>query len=296
MGASLSRTPSSTYWIRDSGTGISSLHTDLSVIVTGSQWVSCSTVLVELAVLRDSVKELAQSADVVIMDSQLPCFQRPTLSAAQAMQSPRGPASNRQQPTSRYDWFSGGLSQPRQSPTPHFTFIPQHSTKAGRALEPTDTVCLSQPPLCGSVPTAPMDSHADRTTPVAPRSAARSFLSHSFSLQGKKSENLEPKGPLGLTTLYVPGPEQTVAADLVFVHGLNGGSFSTWSKESDPGCYWPREWLPMEDGFGDVRIHAFGYPAAATRESVLNIRDIARSLLAAVQDSPLMNQGNQVRH
>jgi hypothetical protein len=43
-----------------------------------------------------------------------------------------------------------------------------------------------------------------------------------------------------------------------------------------------------------VRIHSFGYPAAATRDSVLNVRDISRSLLAAVHDSPLMNKGEQV--
>jgi hypothetical protein len=83
-------------------------------------------------------------------------------------------------------------------------------------------------------------------------------------------------------------------ADLVFVHGLNGGSFSTWSKGGDPDCYWPRQWLPCEDGFQDVRIHTFGYPAAATRESVLNIRDMAQSLLAALHDSPLMNDGKKV--
>jgi hypothetical protein len=83
-------------------------------------------------------------------------------------------------------------------------------------------------------------------------------------------------------------------ADVVFVHGLNGGSFSTWTKDSNPGCYWPQQWLPEEDGFEDVRIHSFGYPAAATRDSVLNVRDISRSLLAAVHDSPLMSKGEQV--
>ncbi|KAL2124979.1 hypothetical protein VTJ04DRAFT_1344 [Mycothermus thermophilus] len=100
---------------------------------------------------------------------------------------------------------------------------------------------------------------------------------------------------IGLIPLYTPNPEEhPTVADLVFVHGLNGGSFSTWSKGGDPDCYWPRQWLPCEDGFQDVRIHAFGYPAAATRESVLNIRDMAQSLLAALHDSPLLNDGKKV--
>ncbi|KAL1836434.1 hypothetical protein VTJ49DRAFT_5155 [Mycothermus thermophilus] len=99
---------------------------------------------------------------------------------------------------------------------------------------------------------------------------------------------------IGLIPLYAPGPEHPTVADVVFVHGLNGGSFSTWSKRGDPDCYWPQQWLPHEDGFQDVRIHAFGYPAAATRESVLNIRDMAQSLLTAIHDSPLMRGGKKV--
>ncbi|KAK4154986.1 hypothetical protein C8A00DRAFT_13901 [Chaetomidium leptoderma] len=135
-------------------------------------------------------------------------------------------------------------------------------------------------------------------TPAAStrRSTARSFISRSISLNWRgKEDALEPKGPgpLGLTTLSAPIPEQPPVADIVFVHGLNGGSSSTWSKGNNPDCFWPRRWLPEEDGFRDVRIHTFGYPAAVDRGSVLNIRDIAQSLLAAVHDSPLMNQGRQ---
>ncbi|KAK4251418.1 hypothetical protein C7999DRAFT_10844 [Corynascus novoguineensis] len=105
-----------------------------------------------------------------------------------------------------------------------------------------------------------------------------------------------PKGPLGLTTLYVPNPKNASVpeADIVFVHGLNGGSFSTWSKGNDPDYYWPQKWLPTEEGLTNVRIHAFGYPAGVTRQSILNIPDFARSLLAAVHDAPSMNQGKQV--
>ncbi|KAK4032547.1 hypothetical protein C8A01DRAFT_50681 [Parachaetomium inaequale] len=134
------------------------------------------------------------------------------------------------------------------------------------------------------------------STPATARSTTWSFISRSFSLSSRGTEGVqELKGPLGLTTLYEPNPKQTRAlvADVVFVHGLNGGSFSTWSKGNNPDCYWPQQWLPKEDGFGDVRIHAFGYPAAATRASVLNIGDISQTLLAAIHDLPSMRQGKQ---
>jgi hypothetical protein len=130
-------------------------------------------------------------------------------------------------------------------------------------------------------------------------SSARSFLlsRSSFSLRkGNGDGEREPKGPLGLTTLYVPPADHgQPVADLIFVHGLNGGSHSTWSRGGIPERFWPREWLPEDDAFKDVRVHTFGYPSAVTRESIINIADIARSLLAAIKDSPLMNKGRQVR-
>ncbi|KAL2172903.1 hypothetical protein VTG60DRAFT_81 [Thermothelomyces hinnuleus] len=143
-----------------------------------------------------------------------------------------------------------------------------------------------------------MSRTSDSTPPVASSSFARSFSPRLFtSSRGVDVRDAAepPKGPLGLTTLYIPDPQHTPApvADVVFVHGLNGGSFSTWSKGNDPERYWPQKWLPTEEGFSDVRIHAFGYPAAVTRQSILSISDFARSLLAAIHDSPSMSQGRQ---
>ncbi|KAL8369612.1 hypothetical protein RB595_000104 [Gaeumannomyces hyphopodioides] len=96
------------------------------------------------------------------------------------------------------------------------------------------------------------------------------------------------KGPLGLTTLHEP-PGGTAIADIVFVHGLNGGSQSTWSKGGVSSLYWPREWLPNDLAFKDVRIHAFGYPAGLGK-AILSVEDFARTLLAEVKDSPSINQ------
>ncbi|KAK4140015.1 vegetative incompatibility protein HET-E-1 [Dichotomopilus funicola] len=141
-----------------------------------------------------------------------------------------------------------------------------------------------------------MDRPGTEITRTNTAASARSFLSRpSFGLSRKGSVDAnerEPKGPLGLTTLHVPVSEQTTpVADLVFVHGLNGGSHSTWSRGSIPECFWPRQWLPEDEAFKDVRIHTFGYPSGVTRESIINVSDIARSLLAAVKDSPIMNKG-----
>lgn len=110
----------------------------------------------------------------------------------------------------------------------------------------------------------------------------RSFLRRSFAWN-TKGEQEAPKGPLGLTTLFEPNGE--VTADLIFVHGLNGGSRSTWSK-GDDGTFWPRDWLPCDDAFHDVRIHTYGYSSGLNRESVLDIQDFASNLLACVHHCP----------
>ncbi|KAK4237441.1 vegetative incompatibility protein HET-E-1 [Achaetomium macrosporum] len=145
-----------------------------------------------------------------------------------------------------------------------------------------------------------MDSSKGEIPRTNTSSSTRSFISRtSFSLSrkgaGDAAEREPPKGPLGLTTLYIPPDEKSPVADLVFVHGLNGGSHSTWSKGNSAERFWPRRWLPEDDAFKDVRIHTFGYPSGVTRESIINISDISRSLLAAVNDSPVMNKGKQPR-
>ncbi|KAI0466630.1 hypothetical protein F4859DRAFT_293820 [Xylaria cf. heliscus] len=115
----------------------------------------------------------------------------------------------------------------------------------------------------------------------------RSFLGRSLHRRDtgdtSKHDQEAPKGPLGLTTLSTPGGQ--AVADLFFVHGLNGGSRSTWSKTSD-GTFWPQDWLSFDDGFHDVRIHTFGYSSGVNHESVLNVHDFASNLLACIHHCP----------
>jgi len=102
------------------------------------------------------------------------------------------------------------------------------------------------------------------------------------------------KGPLGLTTLHSPTPPLTAIADIVFVHGLGGGSRKSWSYSPDPSHFWPQEWLPQDEGFQDVRIHTFGYQAdwSERRQTPLTILDFSTSLLNALKNESSIRLGD----
>jgi hypothetical protein len=139
-----------------------------------------------------------------------------------------------------------------------------------------------------------MESTGELSRQTTSGSTKTFFTSLQIARRGREPQNESPKGPLGLTTLFDPGPDTSVVADLIFVHGLNGGSQSTWCKGHNLSNFWPKEWLPYDEAFQDVRIHTFGYPSSVTRESILNVHDFARSLLAAVKDSPTMAGDDKV--
>ncbi|KKP01908.1 hypothetical protein THAR02_05984 [Trichoderma harzianum] len=95
--------------------------------------------------------------------------------------------------------------------------------------------------------------------------------------------------PLGLTTLYDPTPRNAIV-DIIFIHGLGGSSRKTWSNSSRPKSFWPQDWLPVERGFEDVRVHSFGYRAdwgkKWQQQSILNIHDFAESLIGGLRNHP----------
>ena len=95
-----------------------------------------------------------------------------------------------------------------------------------------------------------------------------------------------------MTTLFTPANGSAAVADIIFIHGLGGGSRKTWSHSGDEHHYWPQSWLPYDPDFKDVRIHVFGYVAdwADRQPSVLNITDFAQSLLGEVKNSPAIRQ------
>jgi hypothetical protein len=121
----------------------------------------------------------------------------------------------------------------------------------------------------------------------------RSYLSRALSLRRTSDSGLESdKDPVGLTTVFKP--LEKAIADLVFVHGLGGGSRRTWSKDEDPNLFWPQEWLPQDPAFKDVRIHTFGYDSNWNKESILNIHDFAKTLLEWIKDCPAIPRNEDV--
>ena len=114
----------------------------------------------------------------------------------------------------------------------------------------------------------------------------KSFLHRSFSSR-RSSEDVQVninKNPVGLTTISSL-PERS-QADIIFIHGLGGGSRSTWCKDGDLSFFWPQIWLSRDPAFKDVRIHTFGYDSNWLSDSNLNIHDFAKSLLERVKNSP----------
>ena len=136
-----------------------------------------------------------------------------------------------------------------------------------------------------------MDRTEDKESVIS-TSSTRSFLSRTLKRKDTRPQQYSDvaKGPLGLTTVFEPGENVAPVADIIFVHGLNGGSQSTWTKGSDLSRFWPKEWLPEDNAFQDTRIHTFGYPSGLSHESILNVRDFAWSLLASIKDSPHMTR------
>ncbi|KAI1179121.1 hypothetical protein F4777DRAFT_19089 [Nemania sp. FL0916] len=119
------------------------------------------------------------------------------------------------------------------------------------------------------------------------RSLLSRYLARKDTAGIAEHEEETPKGSLGLKTRFEPNGE--AVADLIFVHGLNGGSRSTWSKTSNGNnTFWPKDWLPCDNAFGDVRIHTFGYSSGLNHRSILDIADFAGNLLACIRHCPAM--------
>ncbi|SPN96677.1 uncharacterized protein DNG_00198 [Cephalotrichum gorgonifer] len=111
-------------------------------------------------------------------------------------------------------------------------------------------------------------------------------LLHAETSDSHRGSGGNQKGDLGLLTLNQPSASCPVAADIIFIHGLGGGSRKTWSYSSDPGHFWPQSWLSKDPDFANVRIHTFGYAAdwADSQRSVLGISDFAHSLLGEISN------------
>ena len=153
--------------------------------------------------------------------------------------------------------------------------------------------------------------------PSTPRSQSSSFMSNQFirrlTFARTSTSSPEPNftfrpqrrasfgsfafdhGPHGLVCVHSP-PNPLV--DLIFVDGLNGGSYKTWRKEARDGYFWPGDWLPTDPDFQHVRIHVFGYPAdwSDFKARNLNVADFGNSLRGSMIGSPHLTRGEKVHY
>lgn len=101
----------------------------------------------------------------------------------------------------------------------------------------------------------------------------------------KKSQHIaddsaeELRGPFGLHLLHA-SPEPLV--ELIFVHGLRGGSVKTWRKGDDYRLFWPKFFLPTDPEFHNASIHSFGYNSdwGSTKPSILSKYKILSTFLS----------------
>ncbi|KAI1329481.1 hypothetical protein F5Y16DRAFT_99678 [Xylariaceae sp. FL0255] len=125
------------------------------------------------------------------------------------------------------------------------------------------------------------------------RSLRKRFTASWASKRTKKEKEGDAKGPVGLRLLR-NSPEPLI--DLIFVHGLRGGSIKTWRKGDDPRYFWPQFWLPLEPKLRNVNIHTFGYDSnwASTQPSILNVHDFGTSLLEEMRNSPYLRDDGPI--
>ncbi|PGH13280.1 hypothetical protein AJ80_06390 [Polytolypa hystricis UAMH7299] len=96
----------------------------------------------------------------------------------------------------------------------------------------------------------------------------------------KLERDFENRNPFGLNVLHEPAEPYV---DFIFVHGLGGGSFKTWSFSENPDNFWPRKWLPHENGFEHVRIQSYGYNSLwDCKGAVTRIHDFGQRLLTEI--------------
>lgn len=141
----------------------------------------------------------------------------------------------------------------------------------------------------------PNNGGRDRT---GPQERGFSSLGHRRGLVGTQKRQVadedEARGHFGLRLLHA-SPEPLI--DLIFVHGLRGGSIKTWRKGSDHRLFWPKYWLPMEPDLYNASIHSFGYDSdwGSTKPSILNIHDFGEALYEEIKSSPSLRQKPNVR-
>jgi len=68
--------------------------------------------------------------------------------------------------------------------------------------------------------------------------------------------------------------------DIIAVHGLNGGAYSTWTHPQN-GMMWLRDLLPQE--LPGARVYSFGYASKVFSLDTSGFEDFARELVEGIR-------------
>lgn len=104
----------------------------------------------------------------------------------------------------------------------------------------------------------------------------------------------DARGPTGLRVQHEP---RDPYVEFVFVHGFPGGSHKTWTYNNDPRTFWPKEWLPHDRDFSQVRIHTFGYDGdwSDHRGDISKIKHFGKLLLDSMANNSFFRKNDPVR-
>jgi len=133
------------------------------------------------------------------------------------------------------------------------------------------------------------------SSPVKRRTTLSRIFTHRSSMTSTAETAEDKRGKLGLN-LICDRAEPLV--EIVFVHGLGGGSRKTWCKDDDLRLYWPKEWLQRDPEFKNARVYSFGYDSEwVTRKGTqLDVHDFGKSLLSALLGDRFIRRGRNVGH
>jgi len=119
----------------------------------------------------------------------------------------------------------------------------------GKGAAPSRTArTTSQPPVSAPLPTRLSGPGVDRgSKPKTPHGNLRPN-----GLKPLLLEDIFPDGHCdGLRIVY---PNASALVDIIFIHGLGGHPYETWSKDD---TYWPTQLLPSD--IPTARVLSFGY-------------------------------------
>ncbi|KAI0196395.1 Alpha/Beta hydrolase protein [Astrocystis sublimbata] len=132
------------------------------------------------------------------------------------------------------------------------------------------------------------DSFSGKPSAPSARSSTSGLTERLTKFLPNRQKPPKTKNEFGLNIIHDPYPKVAAIADFVFVHGLGGGSSTTWSLNQDPELFWPKEWLPNDTEFNGIRIHSFGYNSnwATWLSSPLDVHSFGQSLIEELRSDP----------